>query len=228
MKINSIFYSVWVLSIVTMGFFVEANADTVAARCDVYPLGEDHTSVSIPCEFSQRQGFVTIARSDGVYHDLKPVGNEPGNFSDQHGRTVYRQSGLGKYGLIFRFPDESVFVFWDPPSSAAMNSAGDPADSPTAPYTTREYDATTLFTCSIGSPSYDQDCPAGILRGDSGSASIRIMNPMGEERVLNFDQGDVTTPGDGVLGWRRQEGDWHINIDDNEFYIVIEAAVYGG
>lgn len=219
---------VWILSVVITGFFAEANADSVSARCDVYPRGEDHSSVSIPCEFSQRQGFITIDRSDGVYHDLKPADSEPGNFSDQDGSPVYRQSGLGEKGLIFRFPDESVFVYWDASSLAAMNLAGDPTGSPTAPYTTAEYDATTLLSCSVGKASYDHDCPAGIFRGDSGSASVRIMNPRGVERVFNFDQDSVTTPGGGYLSWQRQEGDWYISIDDNEFYIVIEAAVYGG
>ena len=228
MKTNSVFFTTWILSAVTAGFAFEANADSVEARCDIYPRGEDHSSVSIPCGFSQRQGFVTIDRSDGVYHDLKPVGSEPGNFSDQDGRPVYRQSGIGKNGLIFRFPDESVFVFPDASSLAAMNSADDPANSPTAPYTTSEYDATTLLSCSLGKASYDQDCPAGILRGDSGSASIRIMNPKGVERVFNFDRDNVTTPGGGTLDWRRQEGDWYLNIDDNEYYIVVEAVVYGG
>jgi hypothetical protein len=87
-------------------------ADWTDARCDVYPAGEDHTDVMIPCRFSQRQGYVTIDRSDGVTHELAPEAGTPGNFRDQDGRAVYRQSGLGDQGLIFRFPDESVFVYW--------------------------------------------------------------------------------------------------------------------
>ncbi len=222
MKTNSVYFAVWTLSVITAGFFVEVNADSITARCDIYPRGEDHASASMSCGFSQQQGFVTIDRSDGVFHDLKPEGSGPGDFSDQNGRPVYRQSGIGKHGLIFRFPEESVFVFLD------ASSVDDPADSPTAPYTTSEYDATTLLSCSLGKASYDQDCPAGILRGDSGSASIRIMNPKGVERVFNFEGDNVTTPGGGSIGWQRQEGDWYLNIDDNEYYIVIEAAVYGG
>lgn len=58
----------------------------------------------ISCSFSQRQGFVTIRRADGVIHELEPDGNTVGNFKDQDGRRVYRQSGLGDQGLIFRFP----------------------------------------------------------------------------------------------------------------------------
>jgi len=228
LKTNSVYFAACGLFAVTAGFFSEVNADSVEARCDIYPRGEDHTSVSIPCGFSQRQGFVTIDRSDGVYHDLKPAGSEPGNFSDQDGRPVYRQSGLGEHGLVFRFPDESVFVYWDASSLTAMNSADDPTGSPTAPYTSSEYDATTLLPCSMGEASYDRDCPAGIVRGDTGSASIRVMNPEGTERVLNFDKDDVTTADGDTANWRQQDGDWYITINGSEFYIVAEAAVYGG
>jgi hypothetical protein len=78
----------------------QAAADTTDARCDIYPAGADHTDKMIPCTFSQRQGYVTISRGDGVMHELSPVGDTPGNFEDQDGRTVYRQSGLGAQGLI--------------------------------------------------------------------------------------------------------------------------------
>ena len=104
-------------------------ADSTDARCDIYPKGSDHTDKMIPCVFSQRQGFVTIRRDDSVIHDLEPIGDAPGNFRDQHGRPVYRQSGLGSEGLIFRFEDESVYVYW---STAALNPSEE--DNPTAPF----------------------------------------------------------------------------------------------
>ena len=43
-----------------------SSADSTAARCDIYPAGEDHAEKMIHCEFSQRQGYITIAREDGV------------------------------------------------------------------------------------------------------------------------------------------------------------------
>jgi len=46
-----------------------------------------------------------------VTHELAPVGETPGNFRDQQGRPVYRQSGLGDQGQIFRFQNESVYVY---------------------------------------------------------------------------------------------------------------------
>ncbi len=100
--------------------------------------------------------------------------------------------------------------------------------SPTGRYTTAEYDATTSFRCSMNEPNHDKQCPAGIRRGDSGSASIRVTTPVGSERTLNFHGGDVTTPDGGDLTWGKQGDEWYIGIDDREFYIVPEAAVYGG
>jgi len=97
-------------------------ADTVDARCDIYPRGEDHASAVLPCTFSQRQGYIHIYRSDGVHHFLSPTGEAVGNFVDDDGHAVYRQSGLGPAGLIFRMKDISVYVYWDPAIGAGSES----------------------------------------------------------------------------------------------------------
>ena len=51
-----------------------AHADTVDARCDIYPKGSDTASQVVACTFSQRQGHVAIDRADGVRHELSPQG----------------------------------------------------------------------------------------------------------------------------------------------------------
>ena len=150
----------------SMAFPIAATADSTDARCDIYPAGSDHTDKMIPCTFSQRQGYVTIAREDGVIHDLSPVGDAPGNFRDQDGRPAYRQSGLGDQGLIFRFPDESIFVYWN---SAALESRDE--DKPTAPFSTADYSATTLLRCKAAGDTEFGSCPAGILRMGYGQAT---------------------------------------------------------
>ena len=129
-----------------------ARADTVQARCDIYPKGQDKASAVIPCTFSQRQGYVSIDRSDGVRHELAPKGDRAGHYVDERGRPAYRQSGLGKRGQIYRLADESVYVYWDAtglpktnagtavaPAAAAgasSSSAGAPkaASAPLAPF----------------------------------------------------------------------------------------------
>jgi hypothetical protein len=89
-----------------------AQADTVKARCDVYPKGEDKATSSDACTFSQRQGIVGIQLKNGTRYDLTPVGDQPGNYVDQNGRAAYRQSGLDDAGQIYRLAKESIYVYW--------------------------------------------------------------------------------------------------------------------
>ncbi|GAB4378597.1 MAG: hypothetical protein Kow00121_30900 [Elainellaceae cyanobacterium] len=112
MKLQTILLAV-TTAITTCAIGLTARADTVNARCDIYPLGEDQASAVLPCTFSQRQGAVGIQLSDGRRYDLSPVGDQPGNYIDQDGQAVYRQSGLGDRGQIYRFATESIYVYWD-------------------------------------------------------------------------------------------------------------------
>jgi hypothetical protein len=95
------------------GLAAGARADTVDARCAIYPKGSDKAAAVLACSFSQRQGYVRIQRSDGVEHELRPVGSDPGRYVDAQGRAVRRESGLGKAGQIYRLADQSVYVYWD-------------------------------------------------------------------------------------------------------------------
>jgi hypothetical protein len=199
-----------------------SSADWTDARCDVYPKGQDHTDKMIPCTFSQRQGYITIARSDGVIHELSPVGDTPGHFRDEQGRTVYRQSGLGDQGLIFRLPDESVYVYW---STAAL----EPSDegNPTAPLSTRDYDATALLRCRGAGDADFGNCPAGILRMEGGQASIVVQNRLGERFTINFMQDYVNATNREVKA--RLEGDsWILRFANGEVWEVPLAAIEGG
>ena len=199
-----------------------STADWTQARCDIYPKGSDHTDKMIPCTFSQRQGYVTITREDGVTHDLTPVGEAPGNFRDQNGRPVYRQSGLGTAGQIYRFPDESVYVYW---STAGLNPSEE--DNPTAPFSTKDYDATTLLRCKAPTDSEYGSCPAGILRMENRQASIVIQSQLGEQFTINFMTDYVNATNHEVEA--RLEGDtWIVTLDNGEVYEVPLAAIEGG
>jgi len=101
------------VAIATLILPLSVKADTVQARCDVYPKGQDRATSSGLCTFSQRQGAIGIQLENGKRYDLRPVGNNPGNYRDQGGRPAYRQSGLGDKGQIFRFANESIYVYWD-------------------------------------------------------------------------------------------------------------------
>ena len=200
-----------------------SNADSTEARCDVYPAGSDHTDKMMGCTFSQRQGYITIVRQDGVTHDLTPVGDQPGNYHDQHGYEVRREDGLGDQGLIFRFPGESVFVYW---STAGLDPVPD-EDNPTAPFSTADYDATTLLRCRAVNEIDYASCPAGILRMDDGEASIVVLDRKGEQFTINFMTDYVNATNRKAEA--RLEGDtWIVTIDDADVYEVPLAAIEGG
>lgn len=200
-----------------------AVADWTDARCDIYPAGSDHTDVMIPCTFSQRQGYITISRDDGVTHELSPVGESAGNFRDQDDRAVYRQSGLGDQGQIFRFPDESVYVYWD-------TSALDPQpveENWTTPFTTEEYDATTRLRCKAGNDREFGSCPAGILRMEGGEASIVVQNQLGEQFTINFMKDTVNATNRELVA-RMESDTWILEFANGEVWEVPLAAIEGG
>ena len=201
---------------------MNAPADWTDAACEIYPKGEDHTDVLIPCIFSQRQGNITITRDDGVTHDLTPVGDTPGNFTDSDGRKVLRQSGLGDQGLIFRFPDESVYVYWN-------SSMLDPVDEddPNWPFTTADYDATALFRCKAAGDSEFGNCPGGILRMEDNQASIVVQNQLGEQFTINF-MTDYVNATNRELEARLESDTWILEFANGEVWEVPLAAIEGG
>lgn len=208
--------------VMALAWVATSTADSTAARCDVYPAGEDHTDKMIHCTFSQRQGYITITREDGVTHDLSPQGDSPGNYRDQDGRAVYRQSGLGDQGLIFRFPDQSVYVYW---STAALEPAGD--DNLTAPFTTQDYDATTLLRCRAVNDASFGSCPAGVLRMEDGQASVVVQSQKGEQFTINFMKDYINATNREAKG--SLVGDtWTVTINGAEIYEVPLALIEGG
>ncbi|MEK8034448.1 hypothetical protein AACH06_26770 [Ideonella sp. DXS29W] len=111
-----------------MGCFGASRADTVNARCDIYPKGSDTASKVVACTYSQRQGHVAIDRADGRRHELSPQG-AAGNYIDENGQKAVRSKGLGDQGQIYRLAKESIFVYWDTaglPSSMAVRPANTP------------------------------------------------------------------------------------------------------
>lgn len=208
--------------IATAGWAIPGAADWTDARCDIYPKGSDRAEKVIACTFGQRQGDITITREDGVTHELSPIGDTPGNFRGQDGRPVYRQSGLGSEGLIFRFDNESVYVYWD---ASALNPPA--ADNPTTPFSNKDYDATTLLRCKAAGDSEYGNCPAGIARMEDRQASITIQSQLGKQFTVNFMTRYVNAANHEVDA--SLEGDtWILTIDNREVYEVPVAAIEGG
>ncbi|MEQ9670088.1 SH3 domain-containing protein [Coleofasciculus sp. G2-EDA-02] len=103
-----------------------ARAGTINAHCDFYPIGEDRASSSMPCTFSQHQGFIGIGINGDILYEFNPVGNSPGNYTDAAGDAVYRQAGLGSRGLIFQLRDKKIYVYWSPDTRIGTLRANNP------------------------------------------------------------------------------------------------------
>lgn len=102
-----------IITITSLVIGATVKADTVNARCDVFPKGEDKATSSGLCTFSQRQGNVGIQLENGQRYDLQPLGDTPAEYRDQNGKPAHREDALGERGLIYRLTDVSIFVYWD-------------------------------------------------------------------------------------------------------------------
>lgn len=167
------------MSMLLSGISSSVWADTVTARCDIYPKGSDRVSASLPCSYSQRQGFVRIQRVDGVVHELTPLPSGPGVYRDQRGQSAYRQSGLGSRGQIYRLAKESVFVYWDTagvagatptPAAPAASTRLPPATPAAVPHTsTLKLQGVSMQLASANAGSLNELSirPSGLARDNT-------------------------------------------------------------
>lgn len=207
----------WALS----GWFVAA-ADSTTAYCETHPVLEGRAAAPGPCTFSQRQGWISIRLADGVVHELEPLDGQPGRFRDGNGQTVHRQHGLGDQGLIFRFAERSLYVYWHAAARRSLDGRNG-----SEPFSTDDYDATTRLRCkSVEAREFGQ-CPAGILRMAGKQASIVILNPRGEIFTVNF-LGEVINATNRQVRARLEGDTWILTLDDGLVYEVPLAAIEGG
>ena len=187
--------------------FVEERSvlvwDAGADRC-VVGLGD----IELLGGTQQRRELQRRLRSDGR--------------TDQDGNRVFRQSGLGDQGLIFRFPDESVYVYWSTDIFEPIDE-----DNPTWPFSTRDYDATTLLRCHAVGAAKPGLCPAGILRMEDGQASIVVVSRGGEKFTFNFMK-DYINAANREVEAVRENDTWIVTVNGEEVYEVPLAAIEGG
>lgn len=96
----------------SLGIAIPVKADSVAARCTIYPKGQKQPSTPAPCVFSQHQGYVSIQLQHGKRYDLIPVGDRPENYIDQQGQAAYRQAGLGDRPISSHGLDSQRFYYF--------------------------------------------------------------------------------------------------------------------
>ncbi|MGG6295601.1 SH3 domain-containing protein [Leptolyngbya sp. AN02str] len=204
-KVANFYVGSAIAILTSVGLAVAARADTVDARCDIYPVGEDRATSSGLCSFSQRQGAVGIQLQNGQRYDLQPVGDQPGNYVDQNGQAAYRQSGLGDRGQIYRLSNESIYVYWDtaPYESGASNSA------PTSPVANNPNDGTLTARSSNArinvrsQPTINSSAPHYGLVGDR----VQILRCVQDTDTRGSDLNwcNVRFPNSGATGWIRSD-----------------------
>jgi hypothetical protein len=194
-----------IAAIASIGISVAAHADTVNARCDIYPAGQDRATSSGPCTFSQRQGAVGIQLQNGRRYDLTPTGNQPGNYVDQNGRAAYRQAGLGDRGQIYRLSNQSIYVYWDTapygnrPSTPAPGGsvAGNPRSA-----TLRANNPGSRINVRSG-PTINSSTPHYGVVGDRVQI-IRCVQDT-DTRGSDLNWCNVRFPNSGATGWIRSD-----------------------
>lgn len=198
MKLQNLFAAAVLSVIVPIAFTRVAQADTVQAHCDFYPIGEDYVSSSMPCTFSQRQGYITIQTQGGAVYEFSPVGDVPGNFVDAAGNPVYRQAGLGDAGQIFRLNNESIYVYWDTAAfeTTVPYSSGDRIGTLTAT------DPTAQINVRSESTQYSRAIAYGLV-GDRVSILDCVVDTDSARSDLNWCE--VRFPESGAIGWIRSD-----------------------
>jgi hypothetical protein len=204
MKFSNTLFAV-TLAVASLGIAISAKADTVSARCDVYPKGEDHATSSGLCTFSQRQGFVGIQLQNGQRYDLRPVENQPGNYLDQDGHAAYQQSGLDDKGQIYRLATESIYVYWDTApyenqtqTTPSQPAAGTPVTIMTrrnnnqiaAQITEGEFKFSGILTRTSGNIFQGSDGRARVIY-DRDAGRVTIINPQTGDEFYNYNYTDV-------------------------------------
>ena len=113
-------------------------------------------------------------------------------------------------------------VYWD---TSALEPA-DP-DNPTWPFTTAEYDATTLLNCGTVHSDEWEICPAGVLHMEDGQGSVVILSLGGERFTINFMQDDINATSGEVEA--QLEGDtWMVIVNGSDRYEIPLALIEGG
>ena len=109
-----------------------AMADSVEARCEVSKDGNKWKGASGPCEFSQRQGYVSLDLANGDKYSLTPTGKAD-HFKDQRGNKVERtKAGDNSHTYKWEGDKKIVVTFSSAAGSGHTSSASYPAGE-TAP-----------------------------------------------------------------------------------------------
>lgn len=187
---------------------VPAWADTAAARCEFAPKAKAQAKLDLPCQFSQRQGTISVSRADGVRHEFSPQ-DAPGRFKDEAGRPVLRKAGLGARGQQFQLADGTLRVLW---ATGAAGAGSAPTRlPPKPPVSTGAFDRSLAW----------QGIGFRVEAANAGSVGRVRITPSG----LSRDNTPVEREVDGlVVGAEVAD----LNVDGSpEIYVYVQSVGSG-
>jgi len=96
-----------------------------------------------------------------------------------------------------------------------------------------KFDASGTVKCSAGKASLDKECDFRVVRDlPKGAAEIWISNIAAKDkpsyRVLHYANKVFITTDKAKLSWQRQDDNWWVGADGNEFYLIPDALIHGG
>lgn len=122
MKNPTTFLSLACVMVAALGWQAAARADSAEASCELrQPSGK--RAASVPCTFSQRQGYIDVSLQGGGTYSFSP-GKNASDYRDQKGERVGRTLLVGD-AQEFRWPDgRTLKVTYKSNSSGGNNNAG--------------------------------------------------------------------------------------------------------
>jgi uncharacterized protein YraI len=92
------------------------------------------------------------------------------------------------------------------------------------------YNAEGSVKCSVGNDSFDAECAFGVMRSGNRAVFTLTRPDTGARRALTFSSADqVFATDDGAeLAWQRQSDNWWVSANGTEFYLIPDAAIFGG
>jgi hypothetical protein len=128
---------------------------------------------------------------------------------------------------LVELPDDPSVQGWV--AGRYLRESAGPIPS-TGAKTENGFHAEGTVQCSTGSDSFDHDCNFAVLGAPSGATIIVNRPDNGEVRALTFaraDQSFVAHDGSG-LAWQRKDDNWWISANGKEYYLIPDAAIFGG
>ncbi len=123
---TSISFSLWLLAACLGAATFTASADNADAYCEVRKGGETKEGRSGPCDFSQRQGYVSIDLRNGETWELAPA-DQANHFRDQKGNKVVRTASGDNHE--YKWDNKKIIVTFGASGAASAGSAHGNTDS---------------------------------------------------------------------------------------------------